>query len=417
MFYSWIRGWRLESRAHALGLFLHVGSDKAGCLVVSLHHAACSTAAKCEPFCIEVPSGSKGFHAEFGPPVETKASWSVYHFCITDGFCKDMDFWHVLPVDDPTENYTAIKAFHSIKVCPVPGSKVVAQVCPWARQAKPPQTKIDAADFSNRHSYLVQWYETIFHVPGASFEDFHTWNALADLDTEPGEPTKKADSRFHIILHNLSEENEKFRLNLKVKSLDERVTEFHLENRHTILRLPEGSSLEVESESQDGAKASLTLQVENLKPGSNVYVWSELDHESFNEDEKALMCKALLCFFLPPLALLLFCIFVEMAKGRRAKRPALVRLERRVGPPSRGQASASATLWHVLPWGDDADKTDMLLCQPQVGGEPGKPAVAIVRGESCAVETKSKLALTLRKCLSHAWPNAYVFFLGGVGHS
>ena len=91
--------------------------------------------------------------------------------------------------------------------------------------------------------------------------------------------SKSAEDGFHVVLHNLSPQQEKFRLKVKVTS-DHKTADFQLDShRHTILKLPEGSSLQVETELEkehcSPLKASAALDAKTLaENGSNVYFWT-----------------------------------------------------------------------------------------------------------------------------------------------
>jgi len=108
----------------------------------------------------------------------------------------------------------------------------------------------------------------------------------------------------------------------------------------------------VESESLEEwqAKKSMNVELQSLKPGANVYVLSEPDHETATPCENQLLCFAIVLMATGvglPLGIILFCILSTKFKERHKKFP-LLNLSHQNGLPSKGRSSASSTLWHFL---------------------------------------------------------------------
>ena len=136
----------------------------------------------------------------------------------------------------------------------------------------------------------------------------------------------------------------------QVKS-DGKSGDFQLQSfGHKEIRLPPGASLEVEAEGEGlGGKGSLTLEaseLEKLEAGSNVYFCTELDYETRTEEEKAIICKAFWFIWLPPVFLILFCIFAGKANELREKRGPLLQIKKYIFPPTGGAKSAKSSIWH-----------------------------------------------------------------------
>ena len=106
--------------------------------------------------------------------------------------------------------------------------------------------QIPTGQHAGRHVYISQFEERLWADAGALVNEPHTFDARADLADVQHEADKGVHNAFCIRLHNISAEDLKFGLKVKVNLPDDRVAHFHLESHcHGMLRLPEGSSVEV----------------------------------------------------------------------------------------------------------------------------------------------------------------------------
>ncbi|CAJ1453000.1 unnamed protein product [Effrenium voratum] len=301
-----------------------------------------------------------GLKAVVGLPVELPdADCSVYHYCPIRQIGTSLDLFHVSPGEQESEAHR--KHFHdnSAMVVVPDGSSQVHLRSTFKSPANGEKWQGDrqfpAEDFISRHVYVQTYQDDIFLKRGDKLGEAQKFDAVKDLAKHEGD--QKASSAgsedgFHVVLHNLSPQQEKFRLKVKVTS-DHKTADFQLDShRHTILKLPEGSSLQVETELEkehcSPLKASAALDAKTLaENGSNVYFWTELDHDSVTEEEDELLCKLCILLLLPPLFCIAMLVVGFKIRARRRQRP-LTRLHFQVGPPTAGAAGASGSVWHFL---------------------------------------------------------------------
>eukprot|EP00439_Symbiodinium_sp_Y106_P067031 s21_g11.t1 len=232
------------------------------------------------------------FAATLRPPLApVQPTACVYHFCGPDA--------------DPEQgvlkenNLTKLEQYNSMALLPVERAQlhiesnyrkyhnrghaiIVPEDCSESKQ-------LSTAQHAGRHVYISQIQEHLWADAGALVNEPQKFDASADL-ADVQEVEDGVHKGLCIRLHNVPAKNLKFGLKVKVKLPDDRLAHFQLDSRCCgVLRLPEGSSVEVESQSEEfpESKASITLDPKALAKanGGNVYFYSAHDRQSWSEEE------------------------------------------------------------------------------------------------------------------------------------
>ncbi|CAE7359627.1 unnamed protein product [Symbiodinium natans] len=278
----------------------------------------------------------QGPSAQIAPPPHAPIDGCcvVHHWSMGHTYGRDLTLFHAEPGKERQE----VSFIAGCRVLGAsPGTQVTVRSA-WTMSAKdhpdvPNRNReaiktFSAEEAKNRHIHVTCWrktndYESTIEQAVFPFEEALQWNTADDLAAAFPEPKMEPVDPFHLVLHNVSMED--FRMKVTVRSSG-RKAQFEMEGRgNRVLTLPDNASLEVETESEDDAlKASLSLQADQLKvaKGSNLYLISEVESESVT------------------------CCGIGRKKRHPTSQPQLKHL---LGPPSKGQASESSTMWHFTP--------------------------------------------------------------------
>ena len=395
--------------------------------------------------------GGKNFEADWAKPLPALSKSSmVYHYCPVGQQDAECALHHTLPGEsrnDANKTYFGKNASNRpVVINTAEGSLVHIETAYSKVTSKNHRTywrdnrEFLAERYKNKHVYFSQLREAIRFGVGWSFKEAQNWNAaedIANLATASQDQKKTAN---HVLLHNRSPEDEKFRLKVKVK-YNGKVADFELDShRHSVLHLPKGSSLEVESELQSeaftdasSATASVTIEAEKFVAGSNLYLWSQVDRETELPEEQQFKKCACFFFWFPPLCLILLCMASKQIEERKLKNP-LLRFDYLIGAPPVQATEKPSTILHCLaegrvvacffPW------PAMLVTNPwecqnwrgtvgpcwtvcQLLGQQTRMflpehAFALAAGESMALDLVGEVNLSLRRSAN----DFDVFFLG-----
>eukprot|EP00438_Fugacium_kawagutii_P015323 Skav233064 [mRNA] locus=scaffold1468:15846:18038:- [translate_table: standard] len=237
----------------------------------------------------------QGFLAMVKPPLAPppQPTSSVYHFCGPDPETERgvLKVWYMQPGEVKSEaTLTKLERYQSMAVLPVASGSIFSSdrgqlhMESYFRKTEhlgknrfrikecADDKQIPTSQHAGRHVYISQFQENLSVDAGALVNEPKEFDASADLADDAADDA--VYNGFRIHLHNISAEKEKFGVTLP----DDRVADFQLDNHcHSALRLPEGSSIEVESQSAEfpESKASITLGPKDLVNGANVYLFSE----------------------------------------------------------------------------------------------------------------------------------------------
>jgi len=352
------------------------------------------------------------FAATLRPPLApVQPTACVYHFCGPDADPEQgvLKVWHTRAGEVKSENnLTKLEQYNSMALLPVERAQlhiesnyrkyhnrghaiIVPEDCSESKQ-------LSTAQHAGRHVYISQIQEHLWADAGALVNEPQKFDASADL-ADVQEVEDGVHKGLCIRLHNVPAKNLKFGLKVKVKLPDDRLAHFQLDSRCCgVLRLPEGSSVEVESQSEEfpESKASITLDPKALAKanGGNVYFYSAHDRQSWSEEEKALMNKLCPLMILFPLYILVLLILTRMVDARKRKRP-LCRLVHDVGHPSKGKTIiGSRIVFHFCNFSVRGAETLFLQPKPLTSGLK-QPGFAITSGQSCTVPAAPGFALTI----------------------
>ena len=355
----------------------------------------------------------QGFAATLRPPLAPlQPTASVYHFCGPDvGPDLVLKVWHMRAGEVKSEkNLTKLEQYQAMAVLPVERAQlhlesnfrklhnkghaiIISEDCSDNMQ-------LPTVQHAGRHVYISQFQEHLWADAGALVNDPQMIDASADLADVQDEADDAVHNGFCIRLHNVSTKKLKFGLKVKVKLPDDRVAHFQLDSHcNSLLRLPEGSSIEVESQSEEfpESKASITLDPNELAKanGGNVYFYSAHDREGWSQEEMALVNKFCPLMILLPLYILVVFILICMVNARKRKRP-LCHLVHDVGHPSKGKTIiGSCIVWHFCNFSLGGAETLFLQPKPLTSKDKEKPGFAITSAQSCAVPAASSFALTI----------------------
>ncbi|CAE7821037.1 unnamed protein product [Symbiodinium microadriaticum] len=359
-------------------------------------------------------SGYAAFAARLRPPLApVQPTACVYHFCGPDADPEQgvLKVWHAHAGEIKSENnLTKLERYQSMAVLPVERAQLLIESSFRKYHNKghayivpedcSDQKQLPTAQHAGRHVYISQMEEQLCADPGALVNEPQKFDASADLEAVQHETADGGRNGFCIRLHNVPAKNLKFGMKVKVKLPDERLAYFQLDSHCcSVLRLPEGSSIEVESHSEEfpESKASVRLGPEELVKanGGNVYFYSAHDRQSWSEEEMALANKFCPLMILFPLYILVMLILICMVDARKKKRP-LCHLAYDVGHASKGKTIIGPCIvWHFCNFSLGGPETLFLKPKPLTSKDNAKPGFAITSAQSCAVPAAAGFALSI----------------------